>query len=351
MRNYRILKGLIFLLITSITFFSCDLFNFNSGYKYSIGHFPTSPSNLTEFNTEFDDYNSTAPSFGETFPFCFSSNRNSNGMDFDIVYKLMTVDFSKKNGRLDIFDNTHANLDVYTKNENLNEALDKINTSSNEFGPFLIPIGDGHMQVGSGYRSFQNYIFLYSNNENGNQNIKLTHNIVTNKYDTIYGLDYINSEADDFYPTLNNDRTKIYWSSNRDGNFSIYSTEINKSDDILSDLINLGGHSILKNDILSSDGNDKCPFITNNIMVFTSNKYGGYGGFDLYYSYFENGNWSEPINFGSDINSEYDEYRPIVRTYEWGFDNDMMIFSSNRPGGKGGFDLYFVGIPRKEVIN
>lgn len=351
MKNHRILIGLVFLGIASITFFSCDIFIFNSGNKYSIGHFPTSPVNLTDFNTEFDDYNSDIPIFGETFPFCFSSNRNSHGTDFDIVYKLMTVEFSKKNGKLDIYENAHANLDVYTQNENINEALSKINTSSDEFGPCLIPIGDGIMQVGSGYRSFQNYIFLYSNNENGNHDIKLTHNTLTNKYDTIYGLDYINSDADDFYPTLNTERTKIYWSSNRDGNFKIYSTEMDKTDDILSNLTNIGGHNILKDDILSSEGDDKCPSITNNILVFSSNRAGGYGGFDLYYSYFENGNWSEPINFGSDINTEYDEYRPIVRSDEWEFDNDMMIFSSNRPGGKGGFDLYFVGIQRKEAIN
>lgn len=45
-----------------------------------------------------------------------------------------------------------------------------------------------------------------------------------------------------------------------------------------------------------------------------------------------------------------DEYRPIVRSDKWKFDNNMMIFSSNRPGGKGGFDLYFVGIERKGEI-
>jgi hypothetical protein len=32
---------------------------------------------------------------------------------------------------------------------------------------------------------------------------------------------------------------------------------------------------------------------------------------------------------------------------EW-FINDLMIFSSNRPGGKGGFDLYYAGIPRRK---
>ena len=76
-------------------------------------------------------------------------------------------------------------------------------------------------------------------------------------------------------------------------------------------------------------------------MVFTSDREGGYGGFDLYYSLFTNGQWTTPVNFGEKINSANDEYRPIT----FSFNNiDMMIFSSNRPGGKGGFDLYGVKI-------
>ena len=46
---------------------------------------------------------------------------------------------------------------------------------------------------------------------------------------------------------------------------------------------------------------------------------------------------------GPKINSEKDEYRAIViSTYE--FENDLIVFSSNRDGGSGGFDLYYAGI-------
>ena len=67
--------------------------------------------------------------------------------------------------------------------------------------------------------------------------------------------------------------------------------------------------------------------------------------FDLYYSKFEDGAWSEPVNFGAAINTEFDEYRPILFDAEVDYDRDMLVFSSNRTGGKGGFDLYFVGMP------
>jgi hypothetical protein len=78
-------------------------------------------------------------------------------------------------------------------------------------------------------------------------------------------------------------------------------------------------------------------------MVFSSNREGGFGGYDLWYSRLVNGEWTKPENFGAEINSPYDEFRPIVKEC---IPNDLMIFSSNRPGGKGGFDLYYVGINR-----
>ena len=95
---------------------------------------------------------------------------------------------------------------------------------------------------------------------------------------------------------------------------------------------------------LSSSSDDKCPFIFENKMVFASNRGGGFGGYDLYYSNYENGEWSEPINFGEKVNTEFDEYRPILIDEGVSWTQTMMVFSSNRTGGMGGFDLYFAGI-------
>ena len=91
--------------------------------------------------------------------------------------------------------------------------------------------------------------------------------------------------------------------------------------------------------------NDECPFVNGRLMVFTSDRAGGFGGYDLYYSIYENGIWSAPVNFGEKINSEFNEFRPIT-VLAWGFNLDLMFFSSDRPGGKGGYDLYYVGIPK-----
>ena len=78
-------------------------------------------------------------------------------------------------------------------------------------------------------------------------------------------------------------------------------------------------------------------------MVFTSNRSGGLGGYDLYYSILKGGKWSSPVNFGPRINTASDEFRPVLG-YDPDFTNKFLMFSSNRPGGKGGFDLYFTGV-------
>ena len=54
--------------------------------------------------------------------------------------------------------------------------------------------------------------------------------------------------------------------------------------------------------------------------------------------------FSDAKKLPSSINSSADEFRPIV-IYNFEFDNHLMIFSSNRAGGMGGFDLYYTGIP------
>jgi hypothetical protein len=231
MKNNIFYKSSALLLIASITLFSCDLFNLNwGGNKYTIGHFPTSPVNLEEFNTEFDDYNSDIPVFLDVFPFCFSSNRNSNGENYDIVYKLMAVEFSKKTGKLDIYEETRANLSVYIENANIKNALTKINSSFDEFGPCLIPMGRTSGGTNMNGR-FETYIFLYSNNSNGNQDIFFTQNLENENYEDPIAVEFLNSDFDDAYPTFNNDNSELYFTSNRAGKFDIYKIKTDNSKD------------------------------------------------------------------------------------------------------------------------
>jgi hypothetical protein len=332
----------IFGVLIPLFLVSCET---NTPDRYTIKTFPETPVNLADFNTEYDDYNSAMPSSsGETFPFCFSSTRNSSGSDYDIVYTLMSIQFSEISGKLDVYKNTSNGLEVYIRNFSINYALNKINSTYNEFGPCLVPAGSSFDPTDVINRHDM-YVFLYSNNSSGNQDIKFTHNLNDLYYEQTADVKFLNSEFDDAYPAFNKDFSDIYFTSNRQNSFDIYKASIDTTSELVDVLKNTSAAAIQKETILSSVADDKCPFLSNDMLVFTSNREGGYGGYDLYYSRFQNGNWGTPVNFGPKINTAADEYRPIIRP-EAGFTNDFMIFSSNRPGGKGGFDLYYVGIDK-----
>ena len=49
------------------------------------------------------------------------------------------------------------------------------------------------------------------------------------------------------------------------------------------------------------------------IIVFTSDRPGGYGGKDIYISYkLPDGSWGTPINLGPNINTDLDEDSPFL---------------------------------------
>ncbi len=71
-------------------------------------------------------------------------------------------------------------------------------------------------------------------------------------------------------------------------------------------------------------------------LLFAGNFAGkGFGDFDIYMSYNTPKGWSESFNLGSNINTEYWETSPSLSP-----DKNALYFSSNRPGGFGGADLY-----------
>ncbi len=76
---------------------------------------------------------------------------------------------------------------------------------------------------------------------------------------------------------------------------------------------------------LSSDGRT---------LYFASDRPGGKGGTDLYRSRWLGDRWSAPEPL-AELNTEFDEMTPSIAP-----DNKTLYFASNRPGGRGGFDIY-----------
>lgn len=300
------------------------------------GSLPGTPVYLADFNTPYDDFNSTAPTLGYLIPFCFSTNRNSQGAAFDIIYQPMNVSFEKSSGILKVT-NEYDNWGIYREEfEVISTGLDKIRTAGNELGPHLVLESQSNDLV---------FTLLYSSDVTGNARIRFISNKANGTFSEPREVAFLNSASDDLYPSFNADRSRIYFCSDRNGtDFDIFYTEVDPATDIETLLADDAPRAVFVESTLSGSSDDKCPFIFGNMMVFASDRAGGFGGFDLYYSILEDGTWSEPVNFGAKINGEYDEYRPILIDEGVTQTQAMMVFSSDRPGGEGGFDLYFVGI-------
>lgn len=72
-------------------------------------------------------------------------------------------------------------------------------------------------------------------------------------------------------------------------------------------------------------------------IYFVSDRKGGYGSYDIYLSrYLGNGKWSNPVNLGTNVNTEGSELSPFIHS-----DNQTLYFSSDGWPGFGEHDIYF----------
>ena len=72
-------------------------------------------------------------------------------------------------------------------------------------------------------------------------------------------------------------------------------------------------------------------------LYFTAcNREDGEGMCDIYLSENKNGKWTVPMNLGRSINTSYSEKHPSISA-----DGRTLFFASDRPGGKGGLDIWY----------
>ena len=143
--------------------------------------------------------------------------------------------------------------------------------------------------------------------------------------------DSINTSTSEYYPSITiNDSLFV---------FTRRGTGI-REDFVESTM--LPNHEYSKSKIISGSINEEPSKGAINIsqdgdwLIFAGNfPSSGFGNFDLYISYQTPQGWSEPINLGSQINTEFWESSPSLSS-----DKNTLYFSSDRPGGYGGKDLY-----------
>lgn len=336
----KLMKTNSFLLLVFI-FMGC-----REKYNLKVGTFPEDhPINLLDLNSPFDEMNSDYVSdyFEAGVTLIFSSNAPKKGSDFDLDARGLSFTQSKETGAF-----TFGVSQIMGQNELVRNSLFNINSDCDERGPFSVGSSDGIF-----YRLFsrtcenESRIFFNEFEKTGpfayrseNHPVTLSEEGSSEMYPSFYGKNYLKGEEGMGQETPQ----KLIFTSDKDGQFDIYEADIPLGQNPIQFLEDTSLKVVRKLNFNSSS-NDHMPFVYGDLLVFSSDRPGGFGGYDLYYSQKTANGWTEPVNFGPTINSASDEFRPIVSEY-FDFANRLMIFSSNRPGGLGGFDLYFVGIPK-----
>ena len=114
----------------------------------------------------------------------------------------------------------------------------------------------------------------------------------------------VNSEGWDSQPSISSDGSKIVFASTRDGGYGgidLYITEKN----------HLGLWGVPQNlgSIVNTPYKDSSPYLApdGKSLYYASEGHPGLGGQDIFYSLFDNGRWTSPLNLGAPINSSGDD--------------------------------------------
>jgi tetratricopeptide (TPR) repeat protein len=131
------------------------------------------------------------------------------------------------------------------------------------------------------------------------------------------------------FPALTDGGKTMYFASNAPGGFGGYDLYFSKQDDEghWMEPRNLGA-------IINTPGNEISPFYKDQLLFFSSDWHQGFGGFDVFKTKQRGDVWEDVQNMGTCVNSTMDEYYFMMDNAGNGF------FTSNRFGGKGGEDIY-----------
>jgi outer membrane protein OmpA-like peptidoglycan-associated protein/tetratricopeptide (TPR) repeat protein len=142
---------------------------------------------------------------------------------------------------------------------------------------------------------------------------------------------YNNDNYSVAHPSLSPDGSIMFFSSTAPGGYGrsdIYYTTFDNGN--WSDPVNAGNE-------INTEGDESFPFLANDsTLYFSSDGHGSLGGLDILVSYKRKGKWSRPLNFGGPLNSRFDDFSMVCNeSGRYGY------FASNRPGGLGLDDIYY----------
>lgn len=286
---------------------------FNSNERYEV--------EPVHFNTRYSEFGS----FVHDGQLYFSSSRKENTSDD-------TYDWNNESW-LDIFHVTEGStIDVPKKFQG--EINSKFHESSMVFST---DYKNDTIIYFTRNSYFQNKESFYTKKEN--KKIENLNNLKIFKAEKIEGewkvTRNLKTNADHYstgHPTVNSNRTLLYFASDRPGGYGgtdIYYCKIHPRGGV--------GQPVNAGPIINTPGNEMFPFINNEgQLFFSSDGHVGFGQLDVFATVMDGeGKFTDVINLGKPLNSEKDDFG------YYALDNGIDGYvSSNRKGGKGSDDIY-----------
>lgn len=159
---------------------------------------------------------------------------------------------------------------------------------------------------------------------------------VENKWTNVKALPFNSNAYSTEHPSLSKDGKTLYFASDMPGtlgSFDIYKVAINE-DGTFGEPENLG-------DKINTSQREQFPYISDfDVLYFSSIGHQGYGGLDVFRSNKVNNSFDKPVNLGSSINSNLDDFAYVIKESK-----NKGYLSSNRSGRD---RLY--GLSREENI-
>jgi outer membrane protein OmpA-like peptidoglycan-associated protein len=158
----------------------------------------------------------------------------------------------------------------------------------------------------------------------------------------------LTSKLNDGPVTFNRTGDTVYFSRNLEVSSSIkdISSKRNKLGIFSAILVNGKWTKIRELRFNNEWYNVTTPWLSSNgkRLYFSSDKPGGFGGFDLYYSNWKGDYWDDPVNMGPVINTSGNEGYPFINP------SGELFFSSDGHPGLGGKDIFFSRLSGKDWL-
>lgn len=246
--------------------------------------------------------------------------------------------------------------DLFSKQKRFSEAVTNYNMALKLDSVFYMPVffnlANAEISVGdytSALQHYKRYLvqdkissknkqIAEKNLKNCEFSIKVMSNPVPFSPESIG--DGINSADDEYWPSITADGQMLTFTRQANSVDQTRGSGISQEDFYISYLSgNRWQKAVSAGSPLNTRQNEGAQSLSSDgsYMYFTAcDRPGGLGSCDIFFSSLSEGKWSVPFNVGFPVNTQYWESQPSVSA-----DGKLLYFSSSRPGGAGGKDIWF----------